>query len=96
MRLQFLLRYLSIFLASALLSVSIAQGADRGIIIDRMKIIDNTPRGRALIRLRTRAAEGIQKGPDGDPANLDGTLEIFYNDGSTSGAPYDALTLVQE
>ena len=72
-----------------------AQAADNPTVGLRLTVSDTTLKnGRATVKVVTKDSVGIEKGPSGDPAQLSGTLELLYNDLSSSGtltmpAPWD-------
>jgi hypothetical protein len=65
----------------ALTCAARAQAADLGVTVDKLVITDNTAGHRpSRLTYRSRNDAGIQKGAAGNPALLDGTLEVYYTD----------------
>ena len=66
---------------AALLFAGAAGAADLGVAGRKLIVIDKlAAAGKAKVVFVSKGDPGIQKGPGGDPADLDGSFEVFYTD----------------
>lgn len=78
-------RPLHLAFVASLVVASAGGAADLGVAGRKLIVIDKlAAAGKAKVVFVAKGDPGIAKGPGGDPADLDGTFEVFYRSGASS------------